>query len=280
MDFVIVAPFEEAVTQNGAPTGFCTVDTYWSFGADEPMSLGKLKLVKPAKGLLSDGEFTREEGQVIHYKTVFNEDDRLAFINEFLLEGGDVTEAKMDALNDVVFNLEKAGISSFSHDFYIETSEDIANLERLFLSADGADQIKIDQVIKTTLRDSAVHKALSGFGCPLRECGKDYWCHDFKNEGEGDVAAEVGAKHFGKHVYSASYELEAMMNGKGPNPASAVPLATKEDVLKFIDENQSDLPAKTVELATSVVHCDVYHDARNLRVQALSLAQEKRLAMT
>ncbi|NCC21487.1 MAG: hypothetical protein EOM26_03385 [Alphaproteobacteria bacterium] len=273
MAYVVVAPFREATRLNGPPAGFCTVDTYWAMDLATPLQFRKFKVVSPAPSSedFGDGDLFREDGHFVYYKTEMNDQDRLFFLRHFLTERH--PRYPDISVNDELYyfaeTLSRHNVTIIPRDYYIDTDADIENLEAIILSSGPNDLEIIDGLMRQTIRDYATYHALSGYNCPARECGNDYWVDDLRNTGEPEMAVEVRALHHGKHCYSKQYELEKMIHAQDVMGRIFRRPAPRE-IEKFLADHAKSLPAGSVNLVRRLILHPLYDNAREARDRLLA----------
>ena len=285
MGYVVVSPFQHTLDLNGPPAGFCTVDTYWAREANSPLKLSEYRLISPEDPKddpFDVGEFFREDGNIIYYKTNFTDEDRLAFLSDFLYKKHHgcnrylVDDESQKSIKIKVFgkfldtlkDSEVSGAGSRYSPPFIEAEDDIDLLERVVMTTSPADKLKIDGVIRQFVRDYAVNYTLREYDAPVRLIGNNYWCDGDGNRGEYEMSRHVGAKHHGMHTYSAQKTLENMLNGG--MILGVCELSAPHDIRAFIEEKRDELPESSIKLAVDLVKTDLYEAARSIRAEMIA----------
>lgn len=270
--YTVIAPFEEAIKLNGPPAGFNTVDTYWAFDEGVPLKLREYTVIQPGEGSFEENGFFEKNGNTISYKTNFTGDDKLRFLQEFLIKQSETPYEKDIAAKEVnkfLWECRNAGdLNALPRDFWIENVEDIEAFEKFVLGASKEDSDLIEGKMIKKIKEEAIKYGLELYGCPSRTCGANYWiCPDGERVSGSDEFAKSIASSWTIHAHSAEHKLETLINGQGL--FSFGKRALPDEIHTLLETHEEELTPQTLSLVQKIIESDVYRQACEFRKNLL-----------
>lgn len=206
--YVVIGDMGAVIKENGSPTGFNPIDTWWDRDINEKMRVPNATLIAP--GVLQDGLSARRGNEVVYKAWNFTVGDLKQFNAEISETHRYIFEDLLEDQPELKKLLDKPES---------DNDEKIMGL----LPCDDVLRNKIANALKKISRDLAVVQTMNALDFPYQKAGKNYWIiRDLKSGALNEAAATLQSEYT-VHAGGPQSHFERCVNGYIAQSESAQP---------------------------------------------------------